>query len=227
MRLPDEQGGRVAVPSIVWDMDDTLCLLTPHLIEAVYKVTGKKLTDEDLTRGHWVQHHVAPELVGRVEAAIFEPHIYRNLTPSVVLHDLLGPAGAALRDSFRHHVITARRGALGDAAFDITHSWLADVGLPADGLSITHPDDNKMDAAPRGTVAVVDDSVRVIKDALDAGCYGIMVATPWNGGFKSDSRKFLRVAPEAVVTTLTELLVPPELRNNRAVQAKGVKHALA
>lgn len=227
MRRPDRQGDRAVVPTIVWDMDDTLCHLTPHLIEAVYKVAGKRLTDDDFARGHWVQHHVAPELVRRVEAAIFEPHIYRNLAPSVVLHHLLGPAGAALRESFRHHVITARKGALGDAAFGITHSWLADMSMRADGLSITHPDENKMDAAPRGTVAVVDDSVRVIKDALDAGCYGIMVATPWNRSFTSDSRKFVRVSPEAVVPTLTELLVAPELGKNRAVQPKGVKHALA
>jgi 5'(3')-deoxyribonucleotidase len=203
MEMPVE----LTKPTIVWDLDDTLCDFMGATLEVVNTRLGKDMQLSDLSKGQWLQHHLEPHEISLVLPHIFCKSFYESLQP---LPAFKGNAGSIywryLRDKYNFHVVTARQAALGDEALPVTAAWMQTQHLTVDGITITHPSASKVPHYPANTLFVVEDSPDKALEALKEHCVVFLVDHPWNRSLGQPAN-LIRCAPENLLSTMFNLLI--------------------
>lgn len=168
-------------PVIVFDMDDTLCVLTDAAVELIkskfsYTVSSSVLHTE------WYDA-VHPNYLQEFKSAVYNRDFYMGLRPKFdpqALYNLL----FFWQDIFDFEIVTHRSKPLGANAESITRDWLAKYHLSSffKAVKPLHFDTNKSLACTHNTVMILDDSIRVHNDFINNRktvrfCY---VDNPWN-----------------------------------------------
>lgn len=165
-------------PTIALDIDDTVLNFSKPLLSDLNASFNKNVSYDELLNQHWVKTHF-PE--AKLNDHATHEFYWRLVPSSVTLFE--SDCWKLFKDTFNIHVVTARSLVLGEMAMTATSSWLKKWSLGATGLSITHPDENKVHYVPSNTIAFIEDSPKVAKDALEAGKHVYMINRPWNTSF--------------------------------------------
>jgi uncharacterized HAD superfamily protein len=166
--------------AIAWDLDDTCCHFMAPALKALQAFNGRKVTPEECVNSMWLNDFLTKDELDRFLPTIFNPAFYMKLEPTAIFEQRHTREFAFLHQQFDFHAVTARRFALGRLALRITSDWLHLQEVQMDGITICHPDQPKTQVLPANTLAVVDDSASVCKDAAARGLKVFLVDRPWN-----------------------------------------------
>lgn len=194
-------------PSIVFDMDDTICDWLGDALAVIEQQTGRKLTPESFRGGLWLEDVLTPDECACVLPAIFNQQFYLSLRPTPLgLAMASSPEAKALRKEFNFHVATARADALPKIALRVTEMWLHSHNVHVRGLTVTAPRASKVMASPASTIYFVDDSKSVAQDALHYGKKVMLINSVWNEGAPTHP-DIIRVDPDEVIPYLADTLL--------------------
>jgi uncharacterized HAD superfamily protein len=194
--------------AIAWDVDDTLCHFMAPVLSQLYQVMGKEANPEQLVTSHWLEVFLTPSEIENFLPHVFNPQFYMKLEPTAILDQRFSPEFRALHDKFDFHVVTARRKALGRAAHRVTSDWLHQQEMQVDGVTICHPDQPKAQVMPMNTIAVVDDSSKVVLDAAERGVHAFLIDKPWNRKVDTVAHKLIhRVTHETCLKVMAQVFL--------------------
>lgn len=195
--------------TIVWDMDDTLCHFMEPVLRELYRVLGVYIDPATITTSMWLNDMLTKEQFDAFIPYVFNPSFYAELTPTAILANRWSPEFNALHEAFDFHVVTARRLALERRALPLTGDWLHKYAPAAmDGVTITHPDQPKSQVMPGNTIAVVDDSVKVVLDVAEKGVRAFLIDRPWNHHLDVEQHpRIYRVTHENVLAHMARVLL--------------------
>lgn len=165
---------------LAWDVDDTLCHFMAPVLQELKRVMGKSLKPDQLVNSQWLNDFLTKEELDHFLPYVFNPSFYAELKPTAILQQRLSREFTMLHAKYDFHVVTARKLALGKIAHRLTSDWLHDQQVQVDGITICHPDQSKVDAAPRNTKVIVDDSAKVAIHGAGRGWKVFLVDRPWN-----------------------------------------------
>ena len=174
-------------PSIIVDMDDVLCELSPLLHEGLLKETG-----QDIPINEWEHYQL--------------PNLYQNITSQLISDIIIkydvyarsSPIAGAVRalECFRErgyiiHLCTAR--GMIEGHEQVTKQWIAQHNVPHDSLTFVQFGESKSQAygqLDKVFSYMFDDAIHNIDDAIGSNkvIKPTIVTRPWN----KNERRYLR-----------------------------------
>lgn len=194
-------------PTLVFDMDDTLCDWLGDVLVVIEQQTGRKLTEDIFSGGLWLEDVLTSDECARVFPAIFNQQFYLSLRPTELGLAMAASLDAkALRKEFNFHVTTARVDVLPKIALRITEMWLHSHDVRVRGLTVCAPKASKVMVSPASSSHFIDDSKTVAEDAIRYGKKAILIDSIWNRGMP-EHPSVVRLKPNEVIPYLAETLL--------------------
>lgn len=198
-------------PTIVFDMDDTVCDWLGDVLVVIEQKTGRKLEPSVFHGGLWLEDVLSKAECEVVFPAIFNQQFYLELRPTALAHAMASSVEAKyLRQVYNFHVTTARVKVLSRIALRVTEMWLHSHNVNVHGISVTAPEDSKVQASPASSFMFIDDSKKVALDALDNDMKVVLIDSVWNQTMEEESN-MVRLKPEEVMQYLADTLLPKSM----------------
>lgn len=168
-------------PIIVFDMDDTLCVLTDAAVKVVKEKLGTHISSTRL-------HHEWYGALHEHQVQTFTDHVYTEDFYLALRPKFDAQAMYTLfytwNKLFEFQIVTHRSKPLGDKAESVTRNWLKKYSINSFFSTVTPLtfDTLKSSSCRDNTVMMLDDSLRVHQDfsTNKPDIKFCMVSNPWN-----------------------------------------------